>query len=575
MEKYLEILKSDPVRYRENSVRLIEELIAESHIYDQSEVYYTYVYLDPTAEKGEYKYIGIDQIFEYPIFYVGKGVKYRFSVTQHTRKEGTLKNKILKIRRNNNEPIVIKLYDKISEYMAFIHEAFIIAAVGRRDLKLGTTTNLTDGGEGPSGKKGSNGRKGHKASDETKERMSVSGKALNRKITPEHKEKLKKSRQRAVHKIDPLTNDILETFESMHDAENKTGIHHGNICAVCVGTIPFAGGFKWELVDKTRPLNTMSLERRKQISEQFARKIRQIDIKTGKNIKVFDSLLVAQEETNIDARRISEVCYDQKESAGGFLWEYLDKPILNRRKHKYMRMIKDILKKPRIGVTVAKAVNKIDPNSGKIIKTYKTIDAAGLDNSIDSRKIGYILKTNSDKIVGGFIWKLSDKLILPIKLDYKKLILDILRTPVVGGNIVRYIHKIDPSDGKVIAIYSSNIKAANDNNIDSRRISQYLNTGKTYKGFKWITIYKEVLPIKPRPDYKKIIMDILKEPILGRTKPKNVNKINPDNDEIISTYSSIHKAATDNNISPRWLTEVLTDYPSKILKGFKWEIAKN
>jgi hypothetical protein len=56
-----------------------------------------------------------------------------------------------KIKKENKKPIIIKIYESITEYSALRLEKCLINKIGRRDLKLGSLTNLTNGGDGVSG----------------------------------------------------------------------------------------------------------------------------------------------------------------------------------------------------------------------------------------------------------------------------------------------------------------------------------------------------------------------------------------------------------------------------------------
>ena len=112
--------------------------------------HYIYIYLNP-FKRGEYNFDKFS--FEYEPFYVGKGKNGRINVHLNVVDEiNKLKQNILnKIKKENKEPIIIKLYENISEHSAFRLEKYLIKLIGRRDLKLGTLANLTDGGEGTSG----------------------------------------------------------------------------------------------------------------------------------------------------------------------------------------------------------------------------------------------------------------------------------------------------------------------------------------------------------------------------------------------------------------------------------------
>ena len=48
--------------------------------------YYVYIYCDP-RKKGEFKFEGLEYIFNYEPFYVGMGKGYRFR--RHTTKNGS------------------------------------------------------------------------------------------------------------------------------------------------------------------------------------------------------------------------------------------------------------------------------------------------------------------------------------------------------------------------------------------------------------------------------------------------------------------------------------------------------
>jgi len=113
--------------------------------------YYTYLYLNP-LKKGYY-YFGKFK-FEYEPFYVGKGKGNRYleHLKINKRRINKYKQSILdEIKINDKEPIIIKLYDNITEYSAFRLEKLLIKIIGRMDKGNGTLTNLTDGGDGISG----------------------------------------------------------------------------------------------------------------------------------------------------------------------------------------------------------------------------------------------------------------------------------------------------------------------------------------------------------------------------------------------------------------------------------------
>ena len=112
--------------------------------------YYVYIYLNPLKD-GNYNFGKYR--FDYEPFYVGKGKNKRCLTHLYViDNQNSLKQRILnKIRMNNKIPIIIKLRENITEYTAFRLEKYLINRIGRRDLKLGSLSNLTNGGDGVSG----------------------------------------------------------------------------------------------------------------------------------------------------------------------------------------------------------------------------------------------------------------------------------------------------------------------------------------------------------------------------------------------------------------------------------------
>jgi len=120
--------------------------------------FYVYVYLDP-RKPGKYKYGEYE--FEYEPFYVGKGggrkSRLKYHLTNYCLKNDSNKlktNKIKKIIENGFEVKIVKVLEEMSEEESYILEKRIIDIIGRKDLKMGVLTNLTNGGEGLTGRFG-------------------------------------------------------------------------------------------------------------------------------------------------------------------------------------------------------------------------------------------------------------------------------------------------------------------------------------------------------------------------------------------------------------------------------------
>lgn len=116
--------------------------------------FYVYVYLDP-RKQGQYTYENTTISFLYEPFYIGKGTKNRcykhLWEAENTNKNFFRLNKIRKILKEGYEPIIMKIFDKLSNDTALQVEIDMISLIGRADKNLGSLTNMTDGGDGNNG----------------------------------------------------------------------------------------------------------------------------------------------------------------------------------------------------------------------------------------------------------------------------------------------------------------------------------------------------------------------------------------------------------------------------------------
>jgi len=125
--------------------------------------HYVYVYLDQRKPHGKYKYVcpsGRIVAFPHPPFYVGKGKHGRVDAhlseaEKRKGKPGQHGHKLNTIWAIQDElgvdPIRIVTASLQTDWMAQALEIDLIAGIGRKNLKLGPLTNLTNGGDGSSG----------------------------------------------------------------------------------------------------------------------------------------------------------------------------------------------------------------------------------------------------------------------------------------------------------------------------------------------------------------------------------------------------------------------------------------
>jgi len=155
-----------------------------------SDNFYIYALLDP-RKPGNFQYGAIQCYYE--PFYVGKGSGRRCygHFTYKNLIKNTPKNSKIKkiIKETGSKPLVIKLFENLTEQDAFYKEIELISLIGRHNLGTGPLTNLCEGGEGSSGYK-------HKEDAKIKISKNISGENNgNYRKTPseETREKMRQS----------------------------------------------------------------------------------------------------------------------------------------------------------------------------------------------------------------------------------------------------------------------------------------------------------------------------------------------------------------------------------------------
>lgn len=116
-------------------------------------IFYVYVYIDP-LKRGSFAYNNLNFSFLYEPFYIGKGHHNRMNVhlqEYKLKRKNHMSNKINKILKSGNEPVIFKIYENLTEEEAFEKEIFLINTIGRKIKKDGPLVNIVDGGEGVTG----------------------------------------------------------------------------------------------------------------------------------------------------------------------------------------------------------------------------------------------------------------------------------------------------------------------------------------------------------------------------------------------------------------------------------------
>lgn len=173
--------------------------------------YYTYIYLDP-RKPGKFTFQEL--VFDYEPFYVGKGKGRRFERTykESISNKGKLykHNKIRSIIKDNLKPIILKVFQNLTEHEAHSKEIELV-----KSFKI-YLTNLTDGGDGTSGRiVNNNSRK--KASDThkniwTEDKKKQHSDLMKKIIKPEEvKRRVELRKERGTNLHSKETKELLKT----------------------------------------------------------------------------------------------------------------------------------------------------------------------------------------------------------------------------------------------------------------------------------------------------------------------------------------------------------------------------
>lgn len=276
--------------------------------------FYVYIYLDP-RKPGSFRYNDLE--FNFEPFYVGKGTKNRAHSGIRDKNKSLKVSKIRSILKSENFPIIIKLYEDITNNESFAKEIETILKIGRIDNKTGPLTNMTDGGTGGTGLK--------------------------------HKNSWKKILSKPV--IQTKDGVYVSEYNSVKEASEKTGIIKQNISSALTGRYKTAGGFEWRYKNESDKLqghlkmefkmpthsdvtrlkmsqsakrgNEHHMKNKRGKDNPRSRKVYQKSLE-GTIIKIWDSLQDIKRDLGFSPSNICRCCKGEVKRIGGFLWEYLD-----------------------------------------------------------------------------------------------------------------------------------------------------------------------------------------------------------------------------------------------------------
>ena len=238
---------------------------------------------------------------------------------------------------------------------------------------------------------------------------------------------VKKKLYKKVNQIDPKTNEVIRTFESLQEAYNTVkGTTSQGISNVLSGRNNTHGGYKWRYAN-----DELNIERKK-IDKRVKGRVQQIDPKTGEVIKTFDNPTAASKELGLCLINIYK-CIKRNNTTGGFKWRYEDQqpneeidkilqPLsgqaLEENRQKIERIIEESKNKPlpfdeepeqdkdnnkdiQMKEVIDNSIEMIENN--EVLATYKDITTLGKVMNLSHREIAeHIVKGEP---INGYIFK--------------------------------------------------------------------------------------------------------------------------------------------------------------------------
>lgn len=242
-------------------------------------MYYIYVYLNP-MKPGIYNYGDIS--FKYMPFYIGmsknKNRKLNHINDSIKNKKGRNKRKIeliQKIIKNKLKPIIITLYENVTESEALKKEIELIERIGRVNIKTGPLLNVLPGGQ------------------------LIESELISLKL--KKNKKLNTDKKLKVLQFD-LNDVLIKEWDSATDASKSLKIN--KITSCCRGERITSGGFKWKYKEPENRIKRKIYKKR--IDKPWNKyKIIKLD-KDFNEIKLYNSIDDLEECLN--KRMVKQAC---------------------------------------------------------------------------------------------------------------------------------------------------------------------------------------------------------------------------------------------------------------------------
>ena len=331
-----------------------------------------------------------------------------------------------------------------------------------------------------------------------------------------------------IEQLDPVSGKVIRIFKSILEASQQTGISTRSIGRALYGRSRHAGTYLWrQQGDKAIP-NLFEGTPRAFSTKQVP--VEQLDPVSGKVIQSFHSIREASRQTGIDNSSIHSAVDGKVRHAGKFLW-----------RRKGDQSTPDLFQSPPPTIGKAIPVEQLDPVTGEVIQSFKSITEAQQQTGISHGSIGNALNGRS-RHAGTYLWRRQGDTTTP----------KLFESPPTPGHITRVlvpIEQLDPFSGKLIRSFESITEASHETGINYSSIASVLNGITLHAGtYVW------------RRKFDKIAPEILESASTqdNGQVPVPVEQLDPYSGCVIQRYDSIEEASQQSRIPSGDIHKVLS-----------------
>ena len=268
--------------------------------------------------------------------------------------------------------------------------------------------------------------------------------------------------------------------------------------------------------------------------------VEQLDPVSGKVIQRFRSMSEASRQTRISLSSILRAVNGQSRHAGNYLWRRLGD-----------EATPDLFESPPTVCNAPVAIEQLDPVSGDVVQSFKSIAEASRKTNIPDSNIHKALN-GKFRHVGGYLWRRLGDEATP----------DLFESPPTSGKAP--VEQLDPLTGEVIQSFKSISDASRKTNISDSNIHKVLNGKVRQAGtYLWRRLGDTRTP------------SLFDDPSqMGSSAKRIVEKVDSINGDIVATYESIGEASRQNDLAASTIRYVL-DGKANHAGGYHWREAGN